>query len=117
MADGLNSRPIEWYPASLAPPAERGMLVQPQRAATVCELDLVQHAIRSWKRAQTLDSKQRPENCHEPLNLTLDCEYAHVSSHSPDASCVDGPRPARDFVARGAVVACSHVSGPLVQSG
>jgi hypothetical protein len=29
--------------------------VQPQQAATVCELDLVQHAIRSWKRAQTLD--------------------------------------------------------------
>ena len=39
------------------------MLVQPQQAATVCELDLVQHAIRSWKRAQTLDSNQRPENC------------------------------------------------------
>jgi hypothetical protein len=33
------------------------------------------------------------------------------------ASCVDGPRPARDFVARGVVVACSHVSGPLVQPG
>jgi hypothetical protein len=33
------------------------MLVQPQQAATVCELDLVQHAIRSWKRAQTLDPK------------------------------------------------------------
>src|SRR5947207_14087175 len=32
-------------------------------------------------------------------------------------SCVDGPRPARDYVARGAVVACSHVSGLLVQSG
>src|SRR5205085_9038332 len=33
------------------------------------------------------------------------------------APCVDGPRPARDLVARGAVVACSHVSGPLVQPG
>jgi hypothetical protein len=39
------------------------MLAQPQQAATVCELDLVQHAIRSWKRAQTLDPNQRPENC------------------------------------------------------
>jgi len=58
------------------------MLVQPQQAATVCELDLVQHAIRSWKRAQTLDSKQRPENCPEPLNLPLDCEHAHVTGHS-----------------------------------
>jgi hypothetical protein len=35
----------------------------------------------------------------------------------PQVSCVDGPRPARDLVARGAVVACSHVSGPLVQPG
>jgi len=58
------------------------MLVQPQQAATVCELDLVQHAIRSSKRAQTLDPNQRPENCHEPVNLTLDFEHAHVSGHS-----------------------------------
>ena len=36
---------------------------EPQQAATVCELDLVQHAIRSGKRAQTLDPNQRPENC------------------------------------------------------
>jgi hypothetical protein len=58
------------------------MLVQPQQAATVCELDLVQRAIRSWKRAQTLDSKQRPGNAHEPLNLTLDVGHAHVSGYS-----------------------------------
>jgi hypothetical protein len=58
------------------------MLVQPQQAATVCELDLVLHTIGSSKRAQTLDPNQRPENSHEPLNLTLDLEYAHVSSHS-----------------------------------
>src|SRR5271170_5677708 len=50
------------------------MLVQPQPAATVCELDLVQRAIRSWRWAQTLDSKQWPE--------TLDCAYAHVNGHS-----------------------------------
>ena len=50
-------------PGLLSPTAGCGMLVQPQKAATVCELDLVQHAIRSWKRAQTLDSKQRPESC------------------------------------------------------
>src|SRR3954452_22916302 len=60
------------------------MLVQPLQAATVCEFDLVQHAIRSWKRAQTLDPRQPPDNCHEPLNRTLDGEHAHVSSHSPD---------------------------------
>src|SRR3954453_18002894 len=55
------------------------MLVQPQQAATVCELDLVLHTIGLSKRAQTLDPNQRPENSHEPLNLTLDLEYAHVS--------------------------------------
>ena len=32
-------------------------------------------------------------------------------------SCVDGPRRARGHVARGAGVACSHVSGLLMQSG
>src|SRR3954463_8782575 len=56
------------------------MLVQPQQAATVCELDLVQHTIGSLERAQTLDSNQRTENSYDPLNLTLDLEYAHVSS-------------------------------------
>ena len=64
------------------------MLVQPQQAATVCELDLVPHTIGSSKRAQTLDPNQRPENSHEPLKLTLDLEYAHVSGHpsEPQAS-------------------------------
>jgi len=38
------------------------MLVQPQQAATVCELDLVQTRLRSSKRALTLDPNQRPEN-------------------------------------------------------
>ena len=57
------------------------MLVQPQQAATVCELDPVQHTIGSSKRAQTLDSNQPPENSHETLNQTLDLEYAHVSGH------------------------------------
>ena len=50
------------------------MLVQPQQAATVCELDLVQHTIGSSKQAQTLDPNQQPENSHEILNQTLDLE-------------------------------------------
>ena len=57
------------------------MLVQPQQAATVCELDPVQHTIGSLERAQTLDPNPRPESSHGPLNLTLDLEYAHVSGH------------------------------------
>jgi len=40
-----------------------------------------------------------------------------ITPKGDTASCVDGPRPARDFVARGAIVACSHVSGLLMQSG
>src|SRR4051812_45126454 len=67
------------------------MLVQPQQAATVCELDLVLHTIGSSKRAQTLDPNQPPENSHEPLNLTLDLEYAHVSGCSPPALCLPKP--------------------------
>ena len=56
------------------------MLVQPQQAATVCELDLVQHVIRSRERAQTLDPElSAGELAHEPLNLTLDLEHAHVN--------------------------------------
>ena len=57
------------------------MLVQPQQAATVCELDLVQHDIGSWQRAQTLDPNQPRRIAREPLNLTLDIEHAHVSGH------------------------------------
>jgi GDPmannose 4,6-dehydratase len=34
-----------------------------------------------------------------------------------NGSCVDGPRLARDHLACSAEVACSHVSGLLVQSG
>src|SRR5689334_17873649 len=39
------------------------------------------------------------------------CASAHGNS------CVDGPRLARDHLACSAEVACSHVSGLLVQSG
>src|SRR4051794_22246688 len=56
------------------------MLVQPQQAATVCEFDLVPHTIGSLERAQTLYPNPRPESSHEPLNLTLDLEHAHVRS-------------------------------------
>src|SRR4051795_9039475 len=54
------------------------MLVQPQPAATVCEFDLVPHTIRSSKRAQTLDPNPPAGSSHEPLDLNLDLEYAHV---------------------------------------
>ena len=44
-----------------------------------------QHTIGSSKRAQTFDPNQPPENSYEPLNLTLDLEYAHVSGRSRNA--------------------------------
>ena len=52
-------------------------------------------------------------------------EKSHVKSmrrqetHAPqqEASCVDGPRLARDHFACSTEVACSHVSGLLMQSG
>src|SRR5262245_9483259 len=41
----------------------------------------------------------------------------HFTEPTCAASCVDGPRLARDHLACSAEVACSHVSGLLVQSG
>src|SRR5215213_1451671 len=61
VAVGLNSRPIEWSRPPEPHPPDAGCWCS-RTAATVCEFELVQHAIRSGKRAQTLDSKQRPEN-------------------------------------------------------
>src|SRR3954468_9516263 len=58
------------------------MLVQPQQAATVCEFDSVPHTIGSLERAQTLDPNPQPGSSHEPLDPTLDLEYAHVSGRS-----------------------------------
>src|SRR6266568_8058899 len=57
------------------------MLVQPQQTATVCELDLVQHAIRSWKGPRPWIRNNGRRTVHEPLNLTLDVEHAHVNGH------------------------------------
>jgi len=58
------------------------MLVQPQHAATVCELDLVQLRHRVMETGSDLGSEPSPENSHEPINRPLDLEHAHVSGHS-----------------------------------
>ena len=42
--------------ALLSPTAGRGMLVQPQHAATVCEFDLVQYAISVIAKGSDLGS-------------------------------------------------------------
>jgi hypothetical protein len=70
------------------------MLVQPQQAATVCELDLMQHAIRSCKRAQPWIRNNDRRTPHEPLKLTLDCEHAHVNGRSlrSTAATHDAPK-------------------------
>jgi hypothetical protein len=56
------------------------MLVRPQQAATVCELDLVQHAIGSWNGLRPWIRTNGRRTAHEPL--TLDFERAHVNGHS-----------------------------------
>jgi hypothetical protein len=57
------------------------MLVQPQQAATVCELDLVRARHQVMETGSDLGSETTagglPMN---PWNLTLDLEHAHVSS-------------------------------------
>ena len=60
MAVGLNSRPKEWSRPPEPHPPDAGCWCS-RNKRTVCELDLVQHTIRSSKRAQTLDPNQRPE--------------------------------------------------------
>jgi hypothetical protein len=42
----------------------------------------VQHAVRSCKRAQPWIRNNDRRTPNEPLNLTLDCEHAHVSGRS-----------------------------------
>jgi hypothetical protein len=46
-----------------------------------------------------------------PVTTRRAAKYASTTAVAACASCVDGPHPVRDYVARGAVVACSHVSG------
>ena len=57
------------------------MLVQPQQAATVCELDLVQTRHQVMETGSDLGFETTTGELHEPLNLTLDLEHAHVSGH------------------------------------
>jgi hypothetical protein len=81
MTVGLNSRPIEWSRLPEPHPPDAGCWCSRNKRRPYVSLIWCEHAIGSWKRAQTLDPKQRPENCYEPLNLTLDCLHAHVSGH------------------------------------
>src|SRR5580704_9529122 len=82
MTVGLNSRPIEWSRLPEPHPPDAGCWCSRNKRRPYVSLIWCEHAIGSWKRAQTLDPKQRPENCYEPLNLTLDCLHAHVNGHS-----------------------------------
>src|SRR6266567_9365381 len=81
MTVGLNSRPIEWSRPPEPHPPDAGCWCSRNKTATVCELDLVQHAIRSWKGPRPWIRNNGRRTVHEPLNLTLDVEHAHVSGH------------------------------------
>src|SRR6266571_6658607 len=82
MTVGLNSRPIEWSRPPEPHPPDAGCWCSRNKTATVCELDLVQHAIRSWKGPRPWIRNNGRRTVHEPLNLTLDVEHAHVSGQS-----------------------------------
>jgi len=60
------------------------MLVQPQHAATVCELDLVRHASGQETGSGLNPNTNSRRTAHEPLNPTLDFNHAHVSRPPPD---------------------------------
>src|SRR6516165_6477000 len=68
---------------------------------------------RTWPRSACLRGRGFPCRCSSP---DLPCGFiTRFELAAP--SCVDGPRLARGHWACSAEVACSHVSGLLVQSG
>src|SRR6202043_913051 len=82
VAVGLNSRPKEWSRPPEPHPPDAGCWCSRNKRRPYVSLIWCKHTIRSWKRAQTLDPLTNSRRTtHEPLNLPLDCEHAHVSGH------------------------------------
>src|SRR5208282_6400719 len=83
--------PIDRMVSSPEPlPAASGMLVQPSRTATVCEVDRARKRAASLKRAQNLGYQTnhwRLAPGNDPLTLTCSCEDcsalrpAHLRRH------------------------------------
>ena len=53
--------------------------MQPQHAATVCEIDLVRHASGQETGSGLNPNTNSRRTANEPLNPTLDFKHAHVS--------------------------------------
>jgi hypothetical protein len=81
MADGFNSRPKEWSRPPEPHPPDAGCWCsrntrRPYVSLIWCSTPSGHgNGLRPWIRTN------RRRTAHEPLNLTLDLEHAHVSSH------------------------------------
>src|SRR5260221_7473514 len=85
MAVGLNSRPTEWSRPPEPHPPDAGCWCSRNKRRPYVSLIWCStpsghgNGLRPWIRT----NGQR--TAHEPLNLTLDCEHAHVNGRSPPA--------------------------------
>ena len=81
MTDGLNSRPKEWSRPPEPHPPDAGCWCSRNKRRPYVSLIWCStpsghgNGLRPWIRTNAR------RNAHEPLNLTLDCEHAHVSGH------------------------------------
>ena len=63
---GLNSRPKEWSRPPEPHPPDAGCWCSRNKRRPVCELDLLQHAMRSWKRAEPTAATEKCDACDQP---------------------------------------------------
>src|SRR5580704_9656659 len=94
--------PIDRMVSSPEPlPAASGMLVQPSRTATVCEVDRARKRAASRKRAQTSDTGQPLETYHpETTHLTATCSCEACSAFTRVAARTLARSPIRDQLHR-----------------
>jgi hypothetical protein len=84
MADGLNSRPKEWSRPPEPHPPDAGCWCSRNKRRPYVSLIWCStpsghgNGLRPWIRTNGR------RTAHEPLNLTLDLEHAHVSGHPSD---------------------------------
>src|SRR5215469_17633547 len=82
MAVGLNSRPKEWSRPPEPHPPDAGCWCSRNKRRPYVSLIWCStpsghgNGLRLWIRTNSR------RTAHEPVNLTLDFEYAHVSSHA-----------------------------------
>ena len=94
MTDGLNSRPKEWSRPPEPHPPDAGCWCSRNKRRPYVSLIWCStpsghgNGLRPWIRTNAR------RNAHEPLNLPLDCEHAHVSGRwVEDPQSLPGSRP------------------------